>query len=900
MEPPPQTSERELKKRALKWQSPTQVKEEHPHTHNKRMKLLTGVTTTRNTNATQVSPTPSTTTTICDSPPKSRLELKRKKRQLAAAVAQHRMDSNSRARACIRVEWGSSSVTVVEEQTHIHENGAGTRNVSESSAMVESFQESVHELVKGTRTDITGTGSPCSSRASTPVTLPTGMSGGKESNPKSMTSNATNASRESGKLRLKLTLGTGNLKPRATIPLLAETKTACEEGHRGERIGVQDPPPRRQEKSREAPFKGIVQAAPPRSIAKSHSGTRLSISISKPKNFIKRDTHKRDDVPSLKRIEPTELSKAAVTTNSLISSKESCPQHLKSISSLGKKVYSGTFKTDTFRTSVGEISDRKGELKRKGDLTRKTSGDSLKTVPFKSRQGIQFRSTIKKEFSSLKSGSKKSNLTSSSTRKEDNCIMPDVVKSWFGKGEKKKSSNELGGKFKDKKSDKTTTTGAQFQERKVLAGGAIRHTVSNVDLDLNRTVKKKNDDKSRKTTIKGKYEDSTRITDLRPDEEVKKPLRISFKMKPSKMKLARTKMNVGADKWTEDGKQQRKTNRDGASKNKLHCLDSNSEDSDSSCLESDDESSLSSSSSELPTDDDSDVSVAREKSFRTNTVKVSKLKIRGRQKTKALRKRQHEKLAIEKRGRNVNKSVCSKSRPLTSKELRDILREDVNVGQSVAISSSWVRRSTRQPSRSGITAPNVRALVDKLEMNDPDMVVLKLKKYLNDPDTPNVIIDAMLDALERNTNCQALYIQNFNEGMGDEQILHLLRILQRPSCKIWCLNIGENYKVKRRTWAAFTNGLKQTNITHMYASEHTISGAMKEKIREIIRENRSKHNMHIDPENLDIIVQCTHCWWNPINAKVLQPYLKQQGYDEILRDKVAQGTKDVITDASKI
>lgn len=672
------------------------------------------------------------------------------------------MDSNSRARASIRVEWGSSSVTVVEEQTHhIHEDGGTTRNVSESSAMVESFQESVHELIKGTKTDITGTGSPCNPRASTPVTLPVGMSGGKESNPKSMTSSATNASRESGKLRLKLTLGTGNWKPRATIPLLTETKTACEEGHRRERIGVQDPPPRRQEKAREATFKGnvTVQAAPPRSIAKSHSGTRLSISISKPKDVIKRDTHKRDDVPSLKRIESTESSKGALTTNSLISSKESGPQHLKPISSLGKKVVSGTFKTDTFRTSVGERSDRKGELKRKRDLTRKTSGDSLKTVPFKSRQVIKFRSTTKKEFSSLKSGSKKSDLTSSSTRKEDNCIMPDVVKSWFGKGEKKKSSNGLGGKSKDKRSDNTTTTGVQFQERKVSAGGAIRHTVSNVDLDLNRTVRRKNDDKSRETTSKGKCEDSTRITEFRPGEEVKKPLRISFKMKPSKMKLARIEVNVESEKWAEDGKQRTNTNRVGASKNKLHCLERNSEESDSSCLESDDESSLSSSSSELPTDDDSDVSVAREKSSRTNTVKVSKLKIRGRQKTKASKKRQKEKLAIEKGGRNVNKSMSSKSRPLTSKELRDILREDVNVGQSVAVSSSWVRRSTRQPSRSGITAPNVRALVDKLEMNDPDMVVLKLKKYLNDPDTPNVIIDAMLDALERNTNCQALYIQ---------------------------------------------------------------------------------------------------------------------------------------------
>eukprot|EP00957_Ditylum_brightwellii_P014218 1071184-Ditylum_brightwellii.AAC.1 len=44
-------------------------------------------------------------------------------------------------------------------------------------------------------------------------------------------------------------------------------------------------------------------------------------------------------------------------------------------------------------------------------------------------------------------------------------------------------------------------------------------------------------------------------------------------------------------------------------------------------------------------------------------------------------------------------------------------------------------------------------------MNDDDMVVLKLKKYLNDPDTPCVVIDAALTALERNTNCEALYIQ---------------------------------------------------------------------------------------------------------------------------------------------
>ena len=86
----------------------------------------------------------------------------------------------------------------------------------------------------------------------------------------------------------------------------------------------------------------------------------------------------------------------------------------------------------------------------------------------------------------------------------------------------------------------------------------------------------------------------------------------------------------------------------------------------------------------------------------------------------------------------------------------------------------------------------------------------------------------------------------------------------------------------------------------MYASEHTISGAMKEKIRETIRSNRKKHDLHVNPNNLNVIVQCTHCWWNPINARVLQPYVRQRGYEHILFDKVAQGAKDVMTDSGRI
>jgi len=228
---------------------------------------------------------------------------------------------------------------------------------------------------------------------------------------------------------------------------------------------------------------------------------------------------------------------------------------------------------------------------------------------------------------------------------------------------------------------------------------------------------------------------------------------------------------------------------------------------------------------------------------------------------------------------------------LTEAEVRAILGDD-NFGGNHQASSRWVRRSARQPNRSATNAKHVKNLVDKLHMNDADMVVLKLKKYLSDPDTPPVVIDHMLEALEHNTNCEALYVQNFNQGMKDEEVMHLLRVLQRPECNIWCLNIGETYNVQHRTWEKFARGLKKTKITHMYASEHTISTELKDYIRDVIRENRSKHNMHNDPNNLDVIIQCTHCWWNPINARVLHPYLKNQGYEHLLYDKALQGTKD--------
>lgn len=272
-----------------------------------------------------------------------------------------------------------------------------------------------------------------------------------------------------------------------------------------------------------------------------------------------------------------------------------------------------------------------------------------------------------------------------------------------------------------------------------------------------------------------------------------------------------------------------------------------------------------------------------------------KLAVRGRKKAKkAIRKPveiapeereiDEEKDRLE---REEERRIREEAKPLTAAQIRAILGEDDFQGAS----SNWVRRSVRQPNRALVNSKPLKALVAGLKMNSPEMVVLKMKKYVNDPNAPSVVIDAALDALEENTNCEVLYIQNFNEGMRDRQVLHLLRILQSPSCKIWCMNIGENYNVGTRTWDKFTKGLSRTKITHMYASEHTITTQMKDEIRKTIRENRQKHDLHINPNNLDVIIQCTHCWWNPINAKALRPYLKKKGYEHILNDKEVQGLR---------
>jgi hypothetical protein len=182
---------------------------------------------------------------------------------------------------------------------------------------------------------------------------------------------------------------------------------------------------------------------------------------------------------------------------------------------------------------------------------------------------------------------------------------------------------------------------------------------------------------------------------------------------------------------------------------------------------------------------------------------------------------------------------------------------------------SFLRRSIRDPAMFLLEKREINALLDKIRNNHEDTVVLKIKDHIL-ADINSAVMDAIIDALFKNKVCQALYIQNLDKSITDVQMLRLISLFTKKM--IWCLNIGENYEISNCMWQKFCDALPNTNITHMYASEHVISIDLKNKMRDHIRENRKKHKKHCSMKNLEVIERCTHCWWNPINGvKELKP-----------------------------
>lgn len=163
------------------------------------------------------------------------------------------------------------------------------------------------------------------------------------------------------------------------------------------------------------------------------------------------------------------------------------------------------------------------------------------------------------------------------------------------------------------------------------------------------------------------------------------------------------------------------------------------------------------------------------------------------------------------------------AKPLTSEEIRRILGEDSHAKTA----EHWVRRSSRQPSKSVLNGRKLKSLLEKLRCNDSDMIVLKMKKYCSDPATPQVVLDAVLDALEDNTNCEALYVQ---------VILILLRFEK-------CFNNNSNlrfslYPNRTITWVCMIS--KYFICLRFYNGLHAKRGAL--ILEKLIRSNQKRGN----------------------------------------------------------
>lgn len=173
-------------------------------------------------------------------------------------------------------------------------------------------------------------------------------------------------------------------------------------------------------------------------------------------------------------------------------------------------------------------------------------------------------------------------------------------------------------------------------------------------------------------------------------------------------------------------------------------------------------------------------------------------------------------------------------------------------------------RSNRNPDIPMIRRPDVMSMLAKITSNDPSTVVFKAKDHLRSPVSPTVFSE-IVSAFSKNTVCQALYIQNMGSAIRDEQIAELMDLLCKKN-NLWAINIGENYEVTKKGWVAMCDLLPETNVTHLYVSEHIIHLDLKNKMRMHIRANRKKHSMHSSLKNIRVIEQVTHMWWNPINT----------------------------------
>lgn len=170
-------------------------------------------------------------------------------------------------------------------------------------------------------------------------------------------------------------------------------------------------------------------------------------------------------------------------------------------------------------------------------------------------------------------------------------------------------------------------------------------------------------------------------------------------------------------------------------------------------------------------------------------------------------------------------------------------------------------RIKRVPGGDPLEAAPFRRFVEMVRSNSHDFEaqgrVLRLKQYIS-ADVRPAAINAILEALAVNTLVEVLYIQNFEHGMFDEQLIRLTEVLKKG--RIWALNAGENFEISLQAWETFTKELQHTAVAYMYVSEHHLARTdLKRRMQDAIRDNRRQA-----PRRDAEVIKCVgNMWWNP-------------------------------------
>ena len=149
--------------------------------------------------------------------------------------------------------------------------------------------------------------------------------------------------------------------------------------------------------------------------------------------------------------------------------------------------------------------------------------------------------------------------------------------------------------------------------------------------------------------------------------------------------------------------------------------------------------------------------------------------------------------------------------------------------------------------------------------------VLRVKHFLPSSAVGRAAIYAVLDALTVNTRVQALYLQNFERGVGDAEIDKLIDVLKLG--RIWAVNLGENGDVSKDAWRRLAAALPATAVSFLYVSEHHILRTdIKDKLRAAARANRSR----LPPVDPAVARVVKNMWYNP-SSHLLSLYKRQHG-----------------------